>query len=147
MPESKDQGLQEGLGGSFTYCTLGEPIETESLLRGTNLPTFQALANYLLYTESSTPPRSSELESKDKDGLFYEAEEKDYYLLYKPDREWLRSNEAMLDAERVRRISERNDRTGKKAVVFAPGKYMGQRTLTASGIIFSQLPYEVHQGG
>ena len=147
VPESNDQGLKEGLGGSFTYCTLGDPIETESLLRGTNLPKFQALANYLLYTESSVPPKHSELKAKNGDGLFYETEEKDYYLLYKPDREWLRSNEAMLSAERVRRIAERNNRTGKKAVVFAPGKYMGQRTLTASRITFSQLPYEIHQGG
>ena len=53
----------------------------------------------------------------------------------------------MLNAERVDRIGKRNTQKGKKAVVFAPGKYMGQKSLTASGIMFSQLPYEMHQGG
>ena len=146
IPNSKNKELREGAGGSFSYCTLGEAVDIEGLLRGTNLPTFQTLASYLLYAASSQPPKSVSLEPKDEDGLFFESEEKDYYLLYRPDKEWLGSNEAMLNAERVNRIGKRNTQKGKKAVVFAPGNYMGQKSLTASGILFSQLPYEMHQG-
>ena len=35
----------DGLGGSFTYCTLGDPIEMDSLLTGESLPSFEALAS------------------------------------------------------------------------------------------------------
>ena len=31
----------------------------------------------------------------------------------------------------------------KRAIVFAPGKYIGQRDLTARRITFCQLPYEM----
>ena len=36
---------------------------------------------------------------------------------------------------------------GDKAFVFGPGKYIGQRDLTAMGITFCQLPYEIHRSG
>ena len=39
-----------GLGGSFTYCTLGDPIDIESLLTGEGMPGFEALARYVFYT-------------------------------------------------------------------------------------------------
>ena len=147
VPGSKDESLQEGLEGSFTFCTLGEPIEIEGLLNGTNLPSYQALAAHLFYTESSNPPASTDLQALNDGGLFYETDEKDYYLFYKPDLDWLRSNDAMLNSEIVQRIGERNKLKDKRAVVFAPGKFMGQRTLTAANITFSQLPYDIHQGG
>ena len=34
---------------------------------------------------------------------------------------------------------------GKKALFFAPAKYIGQRELTSMGITFCQLPYELHR--
>ena len=33
----------------------------------------------------------------------------------------------------------------KRAIVFAPGKYIGQRELTAQRITFCQIPYEMHR--
>ena len=147
VPKAKNENLKHGLGGSFTYCTLGEPMDIEGLLTGTNLPSYQTLAAHLLYTAESVQQSPDLLEIQNEDGLFYETKEKDYYLLYKPDIEWLRSNEAMLNSERARRIKEKNEKKGRTAVVFAPGKFMGQRTLTASGITFSQLPYDMKLGG
>ena len=32
LPDAKDVSLREGLGGSFTFCTLGEPIGMEAML-------------------------------------------------------------------------------------------------------------------
>ena len=34
VENAKDETLKEGLGGSFTYCTLGEPTEIEAMLTG-----------------------------------------------------------------------------------------------------------------
>jgi adenine-specific DNA-methyltransferase len=32
VPGAKDEKLREGLGGSFSYFELGDPIETEGIL-------------------------------------------------------------------------------------------------------------------
>ena len=47
---AKNENLKNGLGGTFSYFTLGEPIEMESLLSGNNLPSFKEFARYLFYT-------------------------------------------------------------------------------------------------
>ncbi len=39
-----------GLGGSFTFCTLGEEMDIGRLLTGDKLPSFDALAKYVFYT-------------------------------------------------------------------------------------------------
>ena len=145
VPDARDKSLQEGLGGSFTYCTLGEPIDTEGLLTGEHLPEYSALAAYVLHTCSGISAGANVLEPRDDDGLFYRNGEQDYYLLYRPDLEWLGSHDAMFNAERAERIAQRNKDEGRKAVVFAPGKYIGQRELSGFGIIFCQLPYQIHQ--
>ena len=135
VPEARDKSLQEGLGGSFTYCTLGNPIDVEGMLTGENLPEYSELAAYLLHTASGLSAREG-LEAQNEDGLFYSNGDTDYYLLYRPDIKWLRSNAAILNEERARRIKG----VGKKAVVFAADKYMGQRFLTDMSITFCQIP-------
>ena len=145
VPDARDASLREGLGGSFTYYTLGKPIDTEGLLTGEHLPEYSALAAYVLHTCSGISAGANALEPRDDDGLFYRNGEQDYYLLYRPDLEWLGSHDAMFNAERAERIAQRNKDEGRKAVVFAPGKYIGQRELSGFGIIFCQLPYQIHQ--
>ena len=41
VPKAKDDKLKKGLGGSFTYCTLGEEINTVNLLKGKKLTRLQ----------------------------------------------------------------------------------------------------------
>ena len=148
VPDARDESLREGLGGSFTYCTLGAPIELEGMLAGDGLPEYPALAAYLLHTASGGLSAGDEaLERRNEDGLFYRGEGTDYYLLYEPNVEWLGSNQGMLNLERSRRISEASRGEGKNAIVFGPGKYIGQRDLTGMGITFCQLPYEMHSSG
>ena len=53
----------------------------------------------------------------------------------------------MLNEERAKRITAASRVNGKKAIVFGPGKFIGQRELTALGITFCQLPYEMHRSG
>ena len=139
VPGARDKALQDGLGGSFTYCTLGQPIDVEQMLTGENLPEYSELAAYLLHTASGLSA-AGQLPAQNDDGLFYRNGDTDYYLLYRPDIEWLRSNDAILNEQQARRIQS----IGKKAVVFAADKYMGQRFLTDLGITFCQIPYEMH---
>ena len=147
VPSARDKSLQEGLGGSFTYCTLGDPIEVEGMLTGDALPSYSALAAYLLHTASGISTAGVDLQPQNDDGLFYGNGMTDYYLLYEPDVGWLCSKRAMLNEERAERISAASRADGKHAVVFGAGKYIGQRELTQLGVTFCQLPYELHKSG
>ena len=115
------------------------------MLTGDALPAYQALAAYLLHTASGISVGEAVLEPRNNDGLFHSINTTDYYLLYKPDRKWLESNEGVLNEDRANRISAASRDEGRRAVVFGPGKYIGQRDLTDIGITFCQLPYEMHQ--
>ena len=142
VPGAKDASLKEGLGGSFTYCTLGDPIDVEGMLTGEALPGYSELASYLLHTASGLS-LNGELKAQNDDGLFYNNGDTDYYLLYRPNMEWLRSNEAILNEEQVQRIHA----VGRNATVFATDKYMGQNFLRDRKITFCQIPYELHRRG
>ena len=142
---ARNPSLREGLGGSFTYCTLGEPMNIEGMLTGDELPAYESLAAYLLHTANGIPHGESGLTPKNDDGLFYRGEKTDYYMLYKPDLEYLRSNESMLTQNRAERIRDASCHNGKKATVFAPGKYISQKDLTPMGITFCQLPHALHE--
>ena len=147
IPDARDESLRDGLGGSFTYCTLGAPIEIEGMLTGDALPSYSALAAYLLHTASGASAGEAELTPRTDDGLYYTKGDTDYYLLYEPNVDWLSGNEGMLNEERAKRITAATRVNGKKAIVFGPGKFIGQRELTALGITFCQLPYEMHRSG
>ena len=148
VPNARDATLREGLGGSFTYCTLGKPITMQGMLNGQNLPEYSSLASYLLHcaTGMSVNPNSIATNSHAKDhdtGFFYESEHVRYHLLYKQDIEWLRDDKGALNYERAKEISEYAKDTGKSAVVFAPMRYISQSDLTSMHITFCQLPYEL----
>ena len=148
VPNAKDESLREGLGGEFTFCSLGEPIELEGMLTGDSLPSFSSLAAYLLHAATGVSAGENSLQPQNDDGLFYMSGESDYYLLYRPSTVWLRGTEAILNEDRAKRISSATcERDKREAVVFAAAKYIGQRELTGMGITFCQLPYEMHRAG
>ncbi len=102
VPNARDAALQEGLGGSFTYCTLGAPIEMEGMLTDEGaLPTYSALAAYLLHTASGVSVGQAEVERQNEDGLFYTNGVNNYYLIYEQDMDFLGSHDAALNLERA----------------------------------------------
>ncbi|MCF6179854.1 MAG: site-specific DNA-methyltransferase [Geopsychrobacter sp.] len=140
--ERKIEEKAPGLGGSFTYCTLGEPIEIESLLTGKGLPSFEALARYVFYT--ATGQSLDKVAKPAADGFVGETDLFRIHLFYQPDAVWLRSNDSALNAERVEVIGK-NNTTGKRSIVFAVAKFMSQKELTQKRLEFCQLPYAVHR--
>lgn len=145
VPNARDKALREGLGGSFTYCTLGEAIDPEGMLTGAALPSYGALAAYLLHTASGASAPTEALERRNDDGLFHTSDTADYYLLYQPDVDWLRSSAAVLGEAQAKRIAAASCQDGRRAIMFAVDKYMGQRYLTDMNITFCRLPYEMYQ--
>ena len=146
VPDAKDAVLREGLGGSFTYCTLGAPIGVEGMLAGEALPPFESLAAWLLHTATGVSVGTGRLHAYDDDGCFYRDDDRLYHLLYEPDVEWLRSDDAVLNERRAMRIRDAARAEGRRPIVFAAAKYMSQRDLTGEfGITFCQLPWEIHR--
>ena len=143
VPAAKSASLREGLGGTFTYCTLGEPITVEGMLTGETLPAFSALAAWLLHTATGVSAGTTQLRAMDDDGHFYSDDRRDYFLLYEPSVEYLQSEDAVLNEQRAKRIGTGRS---KEAIVFGAAKYISQQDLTAEyHITFCQLPYEIHR--
>ena len=69
---------------------------------------------------------AADLDPQNDNGLFYRNGDTDYYLLYRPEIHWLRSNEA--DPQRAAGPAHPRHRAGKR-VVFAADKFMSQRFL------------------
>lgn len=147
VPDAKDAALREGLGGSFLYCTLGAPIEVEGMLTDDEaLPPFASLAAWLLHTATGVSAETAQLRAMDEDGHFYSDDRRDYYLLYEPRVEWLRSDDAVLNEERAYRIGEAVREREREGIVFGAARYISQRDLTVEhDITFCQLPYEIHR--
>lgn len=135
---SKNENLQQGLGGTFSYFTLGEPIEMESLLSGKNLPSYKEFARYLFYT--ATGEEFNEKAVKEKTGFIGESRHYEVYMFYKPDIEWLKKNALTLDL-----CKSLSKHAGKQRLVFAPAKYVDDYTLQENRIDFCQLPYEIYR--
>ncbi len=144
VPSAKGESLKSGLGGSFSYFELGEPIEFESILQGEKLPSYMNLARYVFYTatgEEFLPDKVNE----DKH-FIGESKEYEVYLFYKPDLTYLKST--ALTLEIAKGLGEY---TGKKKLVFAPTKYLdlNDSELLAKhglkGIEYCQLPFEIYR--
>ena len=136
--EKKVKEQTEGLGDSFTYCTLGDEISPEKMLTGENLPDYETLAHHLVYTATGQAPDKIRTT---KDGFFHEAGDRLFYLIYEPDLTFLRSADSALNSDRAERIAKQVKKKKKTAVVFATHKFMGQKELTQMGITFCGLPY------
>ncbi len=141
VPKAKDENLKNGLGGSFTYCSLGNEISIEKMLVGKNLPDYETLARHLFWTATG---QSATTIQKGKDDLFHETKDSLYYLIYEPELAFLRSHESALNSHRAERIGKQTKTKKKTAIVFATHKFMGQKELTEMGIVFAQLPHSIN---
>lgn len=145
VSDAKDNQLREGLGGSFTYCALGDPVTASGMLNGDTLPTFAELAAWLMHTATGQSVGPTELRSLNEHGLIYSDSGRNYYLRYKPDLDWLRSNDAVLTEGRAVEIAEVCGQEQKQAVVFAAGKYIELDDLNELNIMFGELPFEIRR--
>ena len=142
VEDAADQTLRDGLGGSFTYCTLGEPIDEEGMLTGENLPTYETLADYIAYTATG---RALTAARKQDDYYFGETKDIRFYLIYEPSLDFLESPASALDGACADQIAKACKERNKKAYVYAAQKFVSQKELTEMGITFCQLPYNIHR--
>ena len=141
----------DGLGGEFTYCTLGEPLDIEKLLSGEHLPAFHALGAWLFHTATG----GTLLPAPKDSPPFYLGEAKDahVWLLYEPSLHFLKSPDAALTLSRAKGFVEwgraRNASAGdgKRHLVFAPAKYLSNKQLLELGVDYAPLPFALYREG
>jgi adenine-specific DNA-methyltransferase len=144
VPNAKDERLKAGLGGSFSYFELGEPIEMESILEGSRLPSYLDLARYVFYTATGEEFLPEQVDENKH--FIGESKEYEVYLFYKPDLDYLKSTALTLEVAKAL-----GDYTGKKKLVFAPTKYLDlndSELLAKHGlkdIEYCQLPFEIYK--
>jgi adenine-specific DNA-methyltransferase len=90
----------EGLGGSFTFCTLGEPIDLDKILTGEHLPDYNALGTWLFHTATGEALKPEHV--NEANWFLGESSAFFVWLVYKPDLDFLKSRDA---APRARRRS------------------------------------------
>jgi adenine-specific DNA-methyltransferase len=133
----------EGLGGSFTYCTLGDPVELDKVLSGETLPSFAGLGSVLFHMATA---RAFDPSAMREDEFYLGATEGQHvWLIYKPDLDWLKSPEAALTLKRAREFAA-SDKDAKH-LVFAPARYVSQKMLAEQNIPveFVPLPFALYR--
>ena len=136
----------EGLGGSFTYCTLGPAIELDALLTGESLPAFEALGSVLFHMATNAPFDAARLDMHaDGVGLLGSAAGMFVWLIYKPELDWLKSKDAALTLERAKQFAAHD--ANARHLVFAPARFVSQKLLDSEGlkVEFAPLPYALYR--
>lgn len=139
--ENKVTETVEGLGGSFTYCTLGEPLDLDRLLTGEALPDYLSLGSWLFHTATLAalePAKVNEAE-------WYLGESSQYHvwLVYRPELEFLKSRDAALTLNLAQKFCAA--KTGKRHLVFAAAKFVPNKDLLPMGLEFSPLPFALYR--
>ena len=133
----------DGLGGSFTYCTLGDPIELDGLLTGKTLPSWEQLGAVLfnMATNRTANPAAAD----GADFCIGEADGQRVWLIYKPDLDWLKSPDAALTLSRAKEIAA--TASGTRHLVFAAARYVSQKILSEQRIPveFVPLPFALYR--
>jgi adenine-specific DNA-methyltransferase len=133
----------EGLGGGFTFCTLGEPVELDKLLNGETLPTYAGLGAALFHmaTNRAFDPAAV----RDDDFYLGTTEGLHVWLIYRPDLDWLKSPEAALTLSRARTFAA--TALDKRHLVFAPARYVSQKMLAEQNlpVDFVPLPFALYR--
>ena len=133
----------EGLGGSFTYCTLGDPVELDKILSGETLPSFDGLGSVLFHM--ATAHAFDPAAIREDDFYLGTVEGQHLWLIYKPDLDWLKSPDAALTLKRAKSFAETDP--DARHLVFAPARYVSQKMLAGQNIPveFVPLPFALYR--
>ena len=112
-------------------------MRQESLLDGSNLPSYEKLAGYVFFTATGD---EFEPEQVRKETWFIgRSRLYDVFLIYEADVEKLKDMALTLDVARKLPRDQRNK------LVFAPTKYLDREFLHRYRITFQQLPFQIYE--
>ncbi|MGA2886783.1 MAG: site-specific DNA-methyltransferase [Terracidiphilus sp.] len=140
--EKKVTERTEGLGGEFTFCTLGPELDVDKILTGESLPDYLSVGAWLFHTATGEAFESAKAKAKD----WYLGESAAYYvwLVYRPDLDFLKSADAALTLALAEKVAKAKP-AGKKHLVFAPAKYVPNTKLLPMGVEYAPLPFALYR--
>lgn len=140
IPKADDKYLREGLGGSFTYTTLGHEIDDKKILSGESMPAWADLSRHVYWL--ATGETLDKNPKENKEGFVGKYKGDSVYLLYKPDVKFMQSNKAVLTWDMAEKISK--EKKGKGRIIYyAAAAYISQKDMYKFGIVFCQLPWAI----
>lgn len=133
----------DGMAGSFTYCTLGDPVELDKVLSGEALPSFDGIGSVLFHM--ATAHAFDPAAMREKDFYLGKTQGRHVWLIYKPDLDWLKSPDAALTLKRAKEIAATDAKS--RHLVFAPARYVSQKMLAEQNIPveFVPLPFALYR--
>ncbi len=131
----------EGLGGEFTFCTLGNPIDPEGILSGKSLPDYESMGSWLFYTATGATLDRAKVNASE----FYlgEAQNRHLWLVYKPDLNFMMSVDAALTLSLAKKLRAKHPNKGH--LVFAAAKFLSNKQLLEHGVEFAPLPFAMYR--
>ncbi len=143
VPGAEQEPFRSGLGGTFTYCTLSNPVELDKVLSGETLPPYAGLGAALFHmaTNQALDPAAV----REDDFYLGATEGQHVWLIYKPDLDWLKSPEAALTLARAKAFAASDP--DKRHLVFAPARFVSQKMLVEQNIPveFVPLPFALYR--
>jgi len=135
----------EGLGGQFTFCTLGDAIDLDRMLTGESLPSFEQLGALLFHMATNEAINPGTVSVQDGHGYLGESARFHVWLIYKPELNFLTSRDAALTMAKAKALAE--DKPGKRHLVFAPAKFVSQKLLDEAHVPveFAPLPWALYR--
>lgn len=137
----------EGLGGEFTYCTLGEAVDLDRMLTGEALPAFDQLGALLYHMATNEAIEPAAVTFDEATGIGYLGESSRYHvwLIYKPELAFLKSREAALTMANAQAFVAA--KPGKPQLVFAAAKFVSQKLLGEAGlpVEYAPLPWALYR--
>ena len=139
--EKKITEKVNGLGGGFTFYTLGDPLDLDKLLTGENLPDYANLGAWLFHTATGEPLKQDGIRQND----WYLGKSRGYHvwLIYKPDLNFLKSRDAALTLTLAEKIAATHK--DKKHLVFAPARFVANKFLHPLGVEHAPLPFALYR--
>ena len=139
--EKKITQRTEGLGGGFTYCELGPPLDLDKLLTGEHLPDYRSLGAWLFHTATGIPLSPETV--REEEWYLGESPSFHVWLIYRPDLDWLKSRDAALTLTLAEKIAA----TGKdkRHLVFAPVRFVASKHLLPLGVEHASLPFALYR--
>ncbi|MBB1078010.1 site-specific DNA-methyltransferase [Rhodoferax sp. 4810] len=138
-------GQAEGLGGQFTFCTLGDAIDLDRMLTGESLPSFDQLGALLFHMATNEAIKPNAVSVQDGHGYLGESARFHVWLIYKPELAFLTSRDAALTMAKAKALAEA--KPGKRHLVFAPAKFVSQKLLDDAHVPveFAPLPWALYR--
>ncbi|MEO6832005.1 MAG: site-specific DNA-methyltransferase, partial [Chitinophagaceae bacterium] len=129
-------GDKEGTGGSFTYCTIGEPLfhENQTLNEAVGVA---KIREYIWFTETGLPIQKSKVKSKNGEAVnaYFLGKQHDagYYFYYEPQ------ELTTLDNAFLSSIVE----AAGSYIIYADNCLLGKAFMQQKGIIFKKIPRDI----